>query len=854
MLKLLFAWFDSHPQSFWVIAGLPTLILLGLVAFALIHAAKDGLSKKRELLFVLLVPAVLLAWRWPYLLSADEYNPDESQLIAGAITLFGDPVPWRSVDGTTSGPLNFYVLLPIALLGLPLDYFTARLAGLLLISVALLACYYLFRSRFGLVAASLGLLPGLAFFCTVRDSNLVHYSSEHVSIFLTALSAACLFRARQLSAQRWDQAGCFFAGTLPWAKLQSVPLALALLMIALLKVVTDKTLSRAAKPRAAALRLSFGALPSVVIVGVVSAFGQFDNFLRTYVLQNVTYVSQGESSPALALWRAGMADGQFPILLGTALVGVVTALVIFGASRFATWISWGTALLVIAAAVSIVAPRRVFLHYLLLAVIPLTIVWGQAMGVLLQNAGQRRQFWFGWIAIGIGGLVPFGFRATQSAPEIFGSFSSHWSEPRTMIANLIRRYSYPGAKLAIWGWLPTLHVQTGLPQGTRDGNTYWAITPSSQREYFRERFLSDMMGNKPALFVDAIGGESFLFSNRAADGHEAFPPLANYIQDNYRLIVDTGSARLYAQKDLKPEVDVDDSPSHPESPTEPSHVIEHLPVEKMSPADLPRWRMRAGFVQMMHPPAEIIWSLDETTREVIVDYGIAAEAYRQPRTDGAELIFELHAAGAPVRLLLHRFLDPVRKPADRGAQMSRLVLPPLKPGAKLVARTTPGPSKDGSWDWIYLGRVSPVRSPTYLPTQFPRFNRVPDVADADLTYLFEEKGERYLLLHAPTVLSYSLNGNETLLRFEYGFREGAYLNGGQTDGATFKVELFSAGGAPRILFEKRLTPTTTDADRGSQTMQVAIPTGNAGTKLGIRIDTGPSGAWDWTYITNFELR
>src|SRR4051794_23955123 len=111
MLKSLFEWFDAHAESYWIVATLPTLVLLLWSAGAFWRQAEPASSRKREALFAFLILAVLLAWRWPFLLSADEYNPDESQLIAGAITLRIDPVPWRSVDGFTSGPLNFYPLL-----------------------------------------------------------------------------------------------------------------------------------------------------------------------------------------------------------------------------------------------------------------------------------------------------------------------------------------------------------------------------------------------------------------------------------------------------------------------------------------------------------------------------------------------------------------------------------------------------------------------------------------------------------------------------------------------------------------------------------------------------------------------
>src|SRR3954470_24047703 len=130
MLKTLFGWFDTHPHSYWVIALIPSLFLVGWIANAPRRdPATKTQSRRQEILFALLVLGVLLAWRWPFLLSADEYNPDESQLIAGAITLRIDPVPWRSVDGFTSGPLNFYPLLVPRLFGLPLDYFTARLTA-----------------------------------------------------------------------------------------------------------------------------------------------------------------------------------------------------------------------------------------------------------------------------------------------------------------------------------------------------------------------------------------------------------------------------------------------------------------------------------------------------------------------------------------------------------------------------------------------------------------------------------------------------------------------------------------------------------------------------------------------------
>src|SRR5882757_8822920 len=150
-MRAVFQWLDAHPQSYWALLALPTLLLF-LRFWQAVRAATATPNR----------PAVspgwrdgavlglfLLAWRWPFLLVAREFNPDESQLIAGALTLTRDPVFWRSVDGNTAGPFDFYALLPLHWLGLPLDYFTARLTGLLIIWGTLFLCLRTLARIFG---------------------------------------------------------------------------------------------------------------------------------------------------------------------------------------------------------------------------------------------------------------------------------------------------------------------------------------------------------------------------------------------------------------------------------------------------------------------------------------------------------------------------------------------------------------------------------------------------------------------------------------------------------------------------------------------------------------------------------
>src|SRR5580700_2272527 len=56
--------------------------------------------------FFVLVFAAILAWRRPQIGWAHEINVDESQMLAQGVRYLSHPVPWRDVDGTTSGPLD----------------------------------------------------------------------------------------------------------------------------------------------------------------------------------------------------------------------------------------------------------------------------------------------------------------------------------------------------------------------------------------------------------------------------------------------------------------------------------------------------------------------------------------------------------------------------------------------------------------------------------------------------------------------------------------------------------------------------------------------------------------------------
>src|SRR3954466_15833933 len=88
------------------------LCLLAAIAWTVREVRQPNSARSLGWRWWALAAAVLICFRWPMLWVRHELNVDESQLIAGAITLRHDPVFWRSVDGGTAGPIDFYPLLP----------------------------------------------------------------------------------------------------------------------------------------------------------------------------------------------------------------------------------------------------------------------------------------------------------------------------------------------------------------------------------------------------------------------------------------------------------------------------------------------------------------------------------------------------------------------------------------------------------------------------------------------------------------------------------------------------------------------------------------------------------------------
>ncbi|MFN4144847.1 MAG: hypothetical protein ACK4GN_03410 [Runella sp.] len=524
--------FDDFPVIYFALG----YSLAGVMLWVL---WKQNLPKQK-MLFLILGAVLLVLMRLPIVVFNQEINPDESQMIAHALTLWQEPTYWQSVDGTTIGPLDIYILWLPKLFGLPFDYISMRLVGLGCVLGSLYFFYRSLQNFFGEATAQLGVFFPLLLLAFTQNGDFVHYSSEQVPLLLLNI-ALWLFSSLQLtSTSRLFWLGLVL-GMIPFAKLQAVPLAAVIGLWALM--------SSWRQPHfwAKASFLTGGSLlfPLLVVVWAW-AEGVLDDFWQFYIRGNLIYA--GGSS----LWQATLRiptffakHPDFLRFLGSVALGVVAAF--WGRSKSRqkpnTFLAFFTLLWLLAALYAATKSGNDFGHYLNFCIYPFAL-----LGAFLFH--QFNRSFIGLAAlVGLscwGGL--FTYHVLQRRPlNQYVSTTDH-SLPQSAVTQLIKQHAQAGQRLVVWGWRCKYHVETQMPQGAAETHFERCIYTHPMREMYYRRFLDDLHHHRPEVFVDAVGPNSLWLNDRPTQGYEAFAELREIIKNQYTFVGEVEHTRVFVRK------------------------------------------------------------------------------------------------------------------------------------------------------------------------------------------------------------------------------------------------------------------------------------------------------------------
>ena len=566
-MKALFSWFVATPFLYYCLA-LTSLCGFGLSA--VIDSEGAPRKWKAEWLFLALAGWAMLVWRWPTMLWPQPLNIDEGQWAASALKATYDFAPWRGFDATTSGPLNCYVLALPALFGAQITFFSSRLIAWGLIMSAIYALYFIAKWTHGAKIARLSIVPPLAFLGLTPHWDFLHYSSEIFPIFLTTLGiTAGVFlathdrtnRARLFSCA----AGGLCLGSTGFAKLQALPIAMATLafVVGIIFFARPKSIKESLV-EAIALLAAFALVPAAIAISLWQT-GAWDDAVISYLKAAAVYVSSGSMVGLQFFFGNTSSYAAF----------AVCSLFLIAGGTAALWGRWnfsrGSAITSVCAVsfllvclLVILWPRRPYPHYLLFSVLPVSYCVATVLRYTREaNLWKGRELILSSVIVVAFLLPALGVSIANPSPflgVVRDLLIMRPDPPSVSLLPLrrtapqveaIRRYAPPGTRVAIWGWMPHYYVQTQTIPATRDTQSTHQIIPGPFQEYFRQRFLADLLLQPPPLFVDAVAPVSYALDDRATLGFETWPALNAFIDENYLLKEDVEGVRFFVLKENK---------------------------------------------------------------------------------------------------------------------------------------------------------------------------------------------------------------------------------------------------------------------------------------------------------------
>jgi hypothetical protein len=544
--------FDTFPTVYWLFC---CLLCFGLIWIALRPRLSDAVMLVLSFVTFLLV-------RLPSLVYNREINPDESQMITQGRTLAVDPVYFRSVDGTTIGPLDSYALIIPSWIGLPYDYISARLLACFLIAGSLLFLYKAARQWFGQSPARLALLPLIFALGLTQNGDLLSYCSELVPLFLLSL-ATWLYS--KIDAQPRPSYKILFAigllvGMVPLGKIQGAPVAAVLGLFTAISIMRQSTEWVAKIGRLAVLGLGALIVP-VGFIGMAWANGLYNDFWLFYIEGNLRYGGNTDHWQNILNFSRHLAKADefgWLLLFMTILTVVTIGQYVIGQKRSTLSGVWTVrlsfiGLSLLAAFYAVTRTGTEFVHYFFFMVNPAFLLMALSWKLLTKPQTTSIQ----WAPL-LGSALFLGLIAgkgiTNYSRHIPLNFYPNadqigFSTPQPPIVQQIRKYANEGEYLVVWGWRCDYYVSAKMPQGTSENHSERCVFESPMTPVYQKRYLNDFLRTVPPVFVDAVGTESHWIVDRKTQGHEIIKPLAAFVQIHYQYMGLYNDARLYVRKD-----------------------------------------------------------------------------------------------------------------------------------------------------------------------------------------------------------------------------------------------------------------------------------------------------------------
>ncbi|TWU03873.1 hypothetical protein [Neorhodopirellula pilleata] len=493
-----------------------------------------------------------------------ESNVDESEWMAGAIKLKDGYALWGNHDAHTSGPLIAQTLYFWDLVFGNLNYGTAKLLTCLIWTATCGFTYLTISRMSGSRIARVSTTPLVWCIAALQSTDFVGYNGEHLPILVLSVSTWIMASIHdRLREHGRVHPGALIAlgaalGLLPLTKLQAVPMGVFLGVSGLFLLRSNsgwKTLLLAA------------ASPTLLWFAYLLATDQVKDFSTSYVLENFSHATSRSSLSMLErviyfprAWL-GLLDGRWFVVasLGSISFGILYRIQNFRDFVFVSDFKialWAMSY-VLVACYCVIQTGSFYKHYYLFLLHPLAIASAAVHTFILNSLADRRGAIlavFYVLMCYASSLLPI-YRGNLFLKDF--SFIQSQQSNLSEVSREINRIADKGTKLAVWGWMPRIYVETGLPMATKVAHTFNVSTPGPNQAYFVGRYADSLMSHDKVIFVDTTGSFDCDFLPAESHSHRQTPPIKRIIDREFTFVGQWRGCAVY-HKDAANTISVSD--------------------------------------------------------------------------------------------------------------------------------------------------------------------------------------------------------------------------------------------------------------------------------------------------------
>ena len=314
-------------------------------------------------------------------------------------------------------------------------------------------------------------------------------------------------------------------------------------------------------------------LPTLLISVTVWLYGGWTDFWISYIQGNIGYTATGPvvaglTNNIMSIVNLIYIPVELTFFLNTTFIIILLGFIL--TVSLWRWVSKESIFLILFALAFLVvsgyciaAPGRFFHHYMLLSLVPMSLLagilihtaWRASVQYFIQEEPAFQTGALGWL-LGIilfftTSVYFFHTQYSTNRPDFYERMRARASGyyAQNEVVAVLNRYYTPGAKMALWGWAYDLWADTEFLMGTRDCAANLE-PPEATSIYYKQRYLHDLETNKPEVFVEAISPSFFAYQDRSRFGFENHADVRKIILDNYFYEGEVNGARIYLRKDI----------------------------------------------------------------------------------------------------------------------------------------------------------------------------------------------------------------------------------------------------------------------------------------------------------------